>query len=204
VRLGIFGGTFDPVHHAHLIIADYVRLEARLDKVIFVPSATSPHKQGEEVTDPADRLAMLNEGVGQNPAFEVSEMEIKRGGVSYSVDTIREVAGDHPKDQLFLMIGTDTLAEFKTWKDPDEILKMAKLIAFKRPGHDVDPSAESLVKEAIVCDVPGLDISSTQIRKRVAEGLPIGLMVPEGVERYISEHGLYKRKTKTQLTFSNK
>lgn len=147
---------------------------------------------------------MLKEAVGQNSVFEVSDMEIKRGGVSYSVDTVRELAGEHPKDQLFLMIGSDNLVEFRTWKDPGEILKMAKLVAFKRPGHEVDPSAESVVKEAIVCDVPGIDISSTQIRKRVGSGLPIGLMVPEGVEKYIIEHGLYKRKTKTQLTFSTK
>jgi len=204
VRIGIFGGTFDPVHHAHLIIADFVRLEAKLDRVIFVPSAISPHKQGEEVAVAADRLAMLQAAIGQSTVFEVSDMEIKRGGVSYSVDTVRELAGEHPKDQLFLMIGSDNLAEFSTWKDPDEILKRAELIAFKRPGHEVNPSEVPIGKEAIICDIPGIDISSTQVRKRVAAGLPIGLMVPEGVEKYIIEHGLYKRKTKTQLTFSTK
>jgi nicotinate-nucleotide adenylyltransferase len=202
VRIGIFGGTFDPVHHAHLIIADYVRLEVRLEKVLFIPSAISPHKQGEEVAAAADRLAMLKEAIGQSKYFEVSEMELQRGGISYSVDTVRALAQEHPSDQLFLMIGSDNLAQFHSWKEPAEIMKMAKLIAFRKPGHEVDPSAGSIAKEAIVCEVPAINISSTQIRKRVGAGLPIGLMVPEGVEKYIVEHGLYQRKTKTQLRFS--
>jgi nicotinate-nucleotide adenylyltransferase len=179
-----------------------VRLEARLEKVIFIPSAISPHKQGEEVAPAADRLAMLKEAIGQHKYFEVSEMELQRGGVSYSIDTVRALAKEHPADQLFLMIGSDNLAQFHSWKEPAEIMKLAKLIAFRKPGHEVDPSAESVAKEAIVCEVPAIDISSTQIRKRVGTGLPIGLMVPEGVEKYIVEHGLYQRKTKTQLRFS--
>lgn len=204
MRIGMFGGTFDPVHHAHLIIADFVRLEVRLDKVLFIPSATSPHKQTEEIAPAEDRLAMLKEGVGQSKFFEVSEMELQRGGISYTVDTVRALAKEHPSDQLFLLIGSDNLAEFHTWKDPADILKLVKLVAFKRPGHDLDPAADPMVKEAIVCEVPGIEISSTQIRKRVATGLPIGLMVPEGVEKYIAEHGLYRRKATTHLTFTTK
>ena len=195
MKIAIFGGTFDPVHHAHLITVEYVRLDQRLDRILFVPSLISPHKQNEPVSDAADRLAMLREAVKGNQAFEVSDMEIKRGGVSYTVDTVRAIAEDNPKDQLFLLIGSDNLAEFHTWRDPAEILRMARLIALRRPGYAEDHSGNPLLKDVIMCDVPGLDISSTNIRHRVAEGMSISLMVPEGVEKYISEHGLYKKKS---------
>ena len=195
MKIGIFGGTFDPVHHAHLIIVEYVRLDQRLDRILFVPSLISPHKQNEQVSDASDRLSMLREAVKGNRAFEVSDMEIKRGGVSYTVDTVRAIAEDNPKDQLFVLIGSDNLAEFHTWRDPAEILRMARLVALRRPGYAEDHSGNPLLKDVIMCDVPGLDISSTNIRHRVADGLSISLMVPEGVEKYILEHGLYKRKS---------
>ena len=195
MRIGIFGGTFDPVHHAHIIIVEFVRLDQRLDKILLVPSLISPHKQNEPVSDAADRLAMLQEAVKSSKALEVSDIEIKRGGVSYTVDTVRAIAEEHPKDQLFVLIGSDNLAEFHTWRDPAEILRMARLVAFRRPGYAEDHTGNPLLKDVIMCDVPGLNISSTQVRHRVAEGMSISLMVPEGVEKYILEHGLYKKKS---------
>ncbi|MEW6510663.1 MAG: nicotinate-nucleotide adenylyltransferase [Bacteroidota bacterium] len=193
MKLGIFGGTFDPVHHGHLIVAEYVREKVGLDRVLLVPSFISPHKQEEAVSEVEDRLAMLREAVGPKSRLEISEIELRRGGVSYTVDTLRELSASHPADRLFLLLGSDNVREFHTWKDPAEIGRLARLIVLTRPGHEWIPSESSLLVGAIFCDVPGIDISSTEIRRRVSLGLPIALMVPPGVERYIVEHRLYTR-----------
>jgi nicotinate-nucleotide adenylyltransferase len=192
MKVGIFGGTFDPIHTGHLIVADAVREKELLDRVIFVPSCVSPHKQGQPVTPPADRLAMVRAAVSSNPAFEASALEIDRGGVSFTIDTLRILKAEHPGDQLHLMIGADNLAEFATWKDPGEILRYAVLVAMRRPGFSGGIPAGGVIEAVRFCEVPEIGISSTEIRRRVGRGLSVRYLVPVGVERYIAEKNLYR------------
>ena len=191
MKLGIFGGTFDPVHHGHLIVAEAVRESVGLDRIMFVPTLISPHKQ-DVVTAPAEhRLAMLREAVKPNPFFEVLDIEIERGGVSYTVDTIRMLGVSHPRDTLYLLIGADNLVEFGTWREPSEILSHAVLVVMDRPGFTGGAPEPALPARTIRCRVPAIDISGTEIRRRVREGLPISYMVPPAVARIIGRHRLY-------------
>ncbi len=192
MKLGIFGGTFDPVHHGHLIVAEYVRERVGLDRVLFIPTMISPHKVDAAVTSAAHRLAMLREGVKSNPFFQVSDMEIERGGVSYTVDTLRLMGEENATDEFFLLIGADNLAEFRSWKDPGEIVKRAKLVVMNRPGFAGSPADPSLPKDTLQCPVPSIDISATEIRRRVQTGLTISYLVPPSVSRYIDRHRLYR------------
>ncbi|HEX7572245.1 MAG TPA: nicotinate-nucleotide adenylyltransferase [Bacteroidota bacterium] len=193
MKLGIFGGTFDPVHHGHLIVAEYVRERVGLDRVLFIPTMISPHKVDGAVTSPVHRLAMLREAVKSNPFFQVSDMEIERGGVSYTVDTLRLMGEENATDEFFLLIGADNLAEFRSWKDPGEIVKRAKLVVMNRPGFAGAPADPSLPSDMIQCPVPSIDISATEIRRRVQTGLTISYLVPPSVSRYIGRHRLYRQ-----------
>ena len=192
MKLGVFGGTFDPVHHGHLIVAEYVRERVGLDRVLFIPTMISPHKVDAAVTSPADRLAMLREAVKSNPFFQVSDMEIERGGVSYTVDTLRMMGEENSADEFYLLIGADNLAEFRSWKDPGEIVKRAKIIVMNRPGFARAPDDPALPADIIQCPVPSIDISATEIRSRVQQGLTISYLVPPVVCRYIERHRLYR------------
>lgn len=192
MKLGIFGGTFDPIHLGHLIIADAVREHEQLDRVLFVPSFVSPHKQGNPVTAAAHRLAMVRAAVAANPAFEASDLEIEKGGVSFTVDTLRILASRHQGDRLYLMIGADNMEDFSTWKNPEEILQTAMLIAMRRPGFSGTTPPGGLFSSVRFCEVPEIGISSTDIRRRVSLGGSIRYLVPEGVERYIQEKKLYR------------
>jgi nicotinate-nucleotide adenylyltransferase len=193
MKLGIFGGTFDPVHHGHLIVAEYVREKVGLDRVVFIPTMISPHKLDSPVTSAADRMAMLREGVKANPFFEVSDIEIERGGVSYTVDTIRQMESDHPGDEFFLLIGADNLLEFQSWKEPGEIVRRTTIVVMNRPGFAAAPSFAGIPKDIIQCSVPSIDISGTEIRRRVRKGLPVSYLVPPPVSRYIERHRLYRQ-----------
>jgi nicotinate-nucleotide adenylyltransferase len=192
MKLGVFGGTFDPVHHGHLIVAEYVRERVGLDRVLFVPTMISPHKVDAAMTSPAHRLAMLRAGVKPNPFFQVSDMEIERGGVSYTVDTLRAMGEENARDEFFLLIGADNMAEFRTWKHPGEIGKRATLVVMNRPGFAGVAADPSLPKDVIQCAVPSIDISATEIRRRVQKGLTISYLVPPSVARYIDRHRLYR------------
>jgi nicotinate-nucleotide adenylyltransferase len=192
MKLGVFGGTFDPVHHGHLIVAEYVRERIGLDRVLFIPTLISPHITDAPVTSPAHRLAMLREGIKSNPYFQVSAMEIERGGVSYTVDTLRLMGEENATDEFFLLIGADNLMEFRSWKEPDEIVKRAKLVVMNRPGFAGAAADPSLPKDIIQCPVPSIDISATEIRGRVQNGLTISYLVPPSVSRYIGRHRLYR------------
>jgi nicotinate-nucleotide adenylyltransferase len=193
MKLGIFGGTFDPVHHGHLIVAEYVRERVGLDRVLFIPTMISPHKVDGAVTSPPHRLAMLREAVKSNPFFQVSDVEIERGGVSYTVDTLRLMGEENATDEFFLLIGADNLAEFLSWKDPGEIVKRAKLVVMNRPGFAGAHADPSLPRDIIECPVPSIDISATEIRRRVQTGLTISYLVPPSVSRYIDRHRLYRQ-----------
>lgn len=199
MRIGIFGGTFNPIHIAHLIVASELRWKASLDKVIFVPCHFPPHKEPVDLAKGEDRMAMIELAISGNPYFEASPIELMRGGRSYTVDTLREIREKIPPDsELFFLLGYDMLIDLPTWKDVDSILSMSKLAAMRRPGYDPDstrwlpPGKEWWLERIEFFDVPEIGISSSDIRMRVKMGMPISYMVPKPVEDYIIEKGLYR------------
>jgi nicotinate-nucleotide adenylyltransferase len=197
VRLGILGGTFDPIHYAHLVVAEECRYRLDLDHVLLVPSAQPPHKQGRRVAPAADRLRMVELAVANNPRLRVSRLEVDREGPSYSVDTVRALRQEHgPEAELFFIIGVDALSEMITWREPRALLRLCKLAVVSRPTYNLDltpllPRLPELAERVVRVPVPALDISSTDLRRRVARGEPIKYQLPEAVELYIREHGLY-------------
>ncbi|HNT65208.1 MAG TPA: nicotinate-nucleotide adenylyltransferase [bacterium] len=192
MRLALFGGTFDPVHYAHLILAERVREQLNLDRVLFIPSANSPHKLGRRVAADRHRLAMLRLALRSNPAFAVAKLEIERGGTSFTVDTVNRLQQELqiPRSSLFLIVGADNLVDFHTWKEPDRILQMVQLVVIDRPHVAID-SANLYTTDYLQIDAPLLQISSTWIRELVAAGRSIRYLVPESVEKYIYRHRLY-------------
>lgn len=199
-RTGVFGGTFNPVHTGHLILAQDALEHFALDRVLWVPAHTPPHKRSAALADAGHRHAMLERAVQDNPAFEVWNDELERGGVSYTVDTLRRLRERFPGDALFLLIGADTLVELHSWKDIGVILDLCEVVSVARPGHDLAgltsgaiglPAAQSerLLKNLLIGHV--CDISSTEIRHRASTGRSIRYLVPRGVEDYIRAHRLY-------------
>ena len=188
-RIGVFGGTFDPPHIAHLIAAQAIHEQLGLDRVLLVPAAVPPHKQDEPVSPGAVRLAMLEAAIGGDHRFAVSDLELRRDGPSYTVDTLRALREAHPDAELFLAVGADQLAEFDTWREPDAIAELATLVTFARAGKPPDTGGDWPVKPV---DVPKMDISSTELRQRVARGKSIRFLVPEEVEVVIRFEGLYQ------------
>jgi nicotinate-nucleotide adenylyltransferase len=192
VKLGIFGGSFNPSHLGHLIVAEHARVELGLDRVIFVPAALAPHKLQGRAADAGDRLEMLRRAIAGNPSFEVSEAELRRGGVSFTVYTLEELRQAHPDDKLVLLIGADNLAEFHLWRDAGRIFDLADVVVLTRPGAAVDRADPSVARRVEVCQVPSIGIEATLIRRRVREGKTITYLVPRPVEEYILSHGLYR------------
>jgi nicotinate-nucleotide adenylyltransferase len=201
MRIGVFGGAFDPVHYGHLILAEQCREQARLDAVWFVPAAHHPFKAGPAVTPFDRRSEMLHLAVVGHPAFRVDEIEKHRPGPSYTADTLDELQRLHPDAELHLLLGSDTLPEFPRWYEPRRILRTAALVVMERPGHPVPPAeelrsalglpaAEPLRMQQVT--VPLIDLSSRDIRRRVAEGRTVRYMLPRAVEVYIAEKGLYR------------
>jgi len=192
MNIGILGGTFNPPHMGHLIVAEYVREELSLDKVLFVPSAISPHKQHLEIVDAHHRVAMLECAIEGNSYFAISEIETRRGGISFTIDTLKALREKYTGDKLFLLIGMDNLVEFHSWRMPDRILEMATLVVMTRPEvGGINPEI-LLDGRARVCAVPEIAISSSEIRTRVKEGRSIRYMVPPPLEAYIISNNLYR------------
>lgn len=200
MRLGIFGGSFSPVHFGHLLLAEHAREQLSLDEVWFVPAATPPHKLDQPLASDDDRVAMLQMAIAGNEAFSVCPLELERGGVSYTVDTLREIRGLVPDADLFLLIGGDTLADFSTWRSPEEICQLAAPAVMRRPGSPEPDwrvlasycSAERLASFAgNLVDVPGIGLSSTEIRRRCAAGKTIRYQTPRAVEMYIETKRLF-------------
>lgn len=200
-RIGIIGGSFDPVHAGHLIIAQDAAERLGLSEVVFIPAAIPPHKRHAQRADAGHRLNMLKLATEADPRFSVSDIELRRGGISYTVDTLKAMREIHPDAALFLIVGSDTLVDFHTWHETDALLEMCELATFIRPGEDsIDgiagkiklPSAqkERLLKNVV--EAHRIEISSTEIRQRRREGMAIRYLVPVPVEGYICEHGLYK------------
>jgi len=201
MRIGLFGGTFDPIHHGHLLLAESCREQLRLDEVWFVPAAVPPHKQQQPLSPAAVRLEMLKLAIGGHEAFRISEIELARGGVSYTVDTLKAVQRDRPDDELFLLIGADSLVDLPTWRDPRRICELATIATVGRPDcppPNYSPLAEfvepSRGDEARRCHVemPLVGISSRDLRRRAAEERSLRYQVPRAVEQYIAHTGLYR------------
>lgn len=198
-RIGVFGGSFDPIHLGHLILAESCREQVQLDKVLFVPAAQSPAKTDRPVATDRQRQEMLALAIAGHPNFMISTLEIDRGGTSYTVDTLSELAGQQPDDQLFLIIGQDSLDSFAAWRQPETICQLATPLVVSRSADAIDfslldefLSPEKLkIAESSSIQNRWIDISSTDIRDRVADGKSIRYLVPRGVEKYIETNGLY-------------
>lgn len=190
-RLGVMGGTFDPVHHGHLVAASEVAAEFALDEVIFVPTGKPSFKQDADVTLPEHRYLMTVIATASNPRFTVSRVDIDRAGLTYTVDTLRDLKAQRGDADLFFITGADAIAQILTWKDADELFTMAHFVGVTRPGHAL--SVDGLPGEHVsVLEIPALAISSTDIRARARVGKPVWYLVPDGVVQYIGKHGLYR------------
>ena len=192
MRIGIFGGTFDPPHIGHLIAAQDALETLTLDRVLFVPARLPPHKQNDHVTDAAVRLQMIRAATASNPSFEVSDIELSRGGPSFTVDTLRELRKQRPDDEFFLLLGVDQVTEFATWREPDEVLALARVAMLARGGIE-EAAAGDIVHQTV--PVTRVDVSSTVVRQRVGAGQSIRYLVPEAVERIIAAERLYSSRS---------
>ncbi len=200
MRLGLFGGSFDPVHYGHLLLAECCREEHRLDRVCFLPAAVPPHKLDRELTPAEARIDMLELAIAGHQAFAVSRYEVDRGGVNYTVDTLRHFRAQDPDGELFFLLGADMLGDLPTWREPDQVCELAIPVVVRRPGAtgpDFDclagiapPERIDLIRRHQV-EMPQVELSSTEIRRRVAEGLSIRYHTPRAVEKYIETHQLY-------------
>jgi len=197
-RLGIMGGTFDPIHYGHLVAAEMARDRFNLSKVLFIPSRTPPHKDRRDISAAKLRFEMLKLALEDNPAFELSALEFEREGPSYTVDTLRILRRTWPDHDLYFITGTDALREIFSWREADKILMMIQFIGAARPGFDASdfllkvqqehPEIQGRIHHL---EVPALAISSTDIRARVKQGYPIRYLLPEPVRHFILENGLY-------------
>jgi nicotinate-nucleotide adenylyltransferase len=188
-RLGVMGGTFDPIHVGHLVTAEEALHQFSLDEVVFVPTGRPWMKEHEVVASPEDRYRMTEIGIEPEPRFSASRVEVERGGQTYTVDTLRALHDADPDRELWFITGADAMLEIMAWKEPGALFELARFIAATRPGYDVEPFAGTDGVE--VMEIPALAISSTDIRRRVHDGRPIRFLVPAGVENYIAEEGFY-------------
>ena len=189
-RVGVMGGTFDPIHHGHLVAASEVAARFNLDEVVFVPTGAPSFKQDQEVTEAEHRYLMTVIATASNPQFTVSRVDIDRTGLTYTVDTLRDLKNQRPDDELFFITGADAIAQILSWKDADHLFDMARFVAVTRPGHKIDVGG--LPQDRVeVLEVPAMAISSTDCRERTRNGLPVWYLVPDGVVQYIAKHGLY-------------
>ncbi|MDB5346413.1 MAG: nadD [Schlesneria sp.] len=203
MRIGIFGGTFDPIHLGHLVLAEQCREQCRLDEVWFVPAALPPHKLDATISSAKARSEMIEFAIAGNPAFKLSNIELDRTGPSYTVTTLEELTASDPSRELFLLIGADSVRDLPTWREPKRILELATVVAVNR-GRAAMAQAETvqILTEQLGCDasgriqfveMPGIDTSATDIRNRVAKGLSVRYLVPRAVEMYLRENSLYRR-----------
>jgi nicotinate-nucleotide adenylyltransferase len=190
-KIGVMGGTFDPIHHGHLVAASEVADRFRLDEVIFVPTGQPWQKAGREVSRPEDRYLMTVVATASNPRFSVSRVDIDRAGPTYTADTLSDLHAERPEAELFFITGADALAQILSWRRVDELFALAHFVGVTRPGYvlgddHLPDGAVSLV------EVPAMAISSTDCRRRVADGRPVWYLVPDGVVQYISKRHLYQ------------
>jgi nicotinate-nucleotide adenylyltransferase len=190
-RLGVMGGTFDPIHHGHLVAASEVQVRFGLDEVAFVPSGQPWQKAGRAVSPAEHRYLMAVIATASNPRFWVSRVDIDRPGPTFAVDTVRDLRAQRPDAELFFITGADALEQILSWKDAAELFDLARLVGVTRPGYEL--SDAHLPQDAVrLVEVPAMTISSSDCRERVAAGRPVWYLVPDGVVQYIAKHGLYR------------
>ncbi|MEN5075002.1 nicotinate-nucleotide adenylyltransferase [Isoptericola cucumis] len=190
-RLGVMGGTFDPIHHGHLVAASEAAALLGLDEVVFVPTGKPTFKQDQHVSAAEHRYLMTVIATASNPRFTVSRVDIDRPGLTYTVDTLRDLHGARPDADLYFISGADAIEQILTWKDAAELWKMAHFVAVTRPGHQL--TVDGLPTDGVTTlEVPALAISSSDCRRRAQAGQPVWYLVPDGVVQYIAKHGLYR------------
>lgn len=199
MKIGLIGGTFNPIHHGHLILSEYVRENFQLDKVIFIPTGLPPHKSATVVEKPEIRLEMTKLAIEMNQFFSVSDIETYREGISYTIDTITELKNLYPTDQLYFLIGADSLFELPTWKYYEQLISKTNIIVVNRPGGannligaKIKEYEDQFGGSIIEVKSPLIDISSSDIRNRVKDGKSIKYLVPNNVEEFILQKNLYK------------
>ncbi|WP_407317283.1 nicotinate-nucleotide adenylyltransferase [Isoptericola halotolerans] len=190
-RIGVMGGTFDPIHHGHLVAASEAAALLGLDEVVFVPTGKPSFKQDTRVSPAEHRYLMTVIATASNPRFTVSRVDIDRPGLTYTVDTLRDLRQDRPDADLYFITGADAIEQLLTWKDAGSLWEMAHFVAVTRPGHRL--TVDGLPSEGVTTlEVPALAISSTDCRRRAEAGQPVWYLVPDGVVQYIAKHGLYR------------
>lgn len=194
-RIGFFGGTFDPIHHGHLILASYAASGARLDRLLFAPAADPPHKD-HTVSPVSDRIQMLLRAIDQDPRFEMTTVDLDRQGPHYSADTLAILAGQHPGAEIYFLMGSDSYRDLPRWHEPLRLFEHANLLVGLRPNSHFDEDELARVlppsrTQTEFVDIPLIEISSTEVRHRVSERLPIEYLVPRSVQHYIEANQLY-------------
>ncbi|HAE61085.1 MAG TPA: nicotinic acid mononucleotide adenylyltransferase [Eubacteriaceae bacterium] len=199
LKVGILGGTFNPIHYGHLLLAESARDRLGMDKVVFIPTGNNPFKTTDGDIDADHRCEMTKRGIASNDYFEISDIEIKRQGYTYTIDTLRELEKDYSDDELYLIVGADIVFEIDAWKSAEEVLKKISLVTTFRPGYDqerLDIRVEELKElyraRILKLYTPEMDISSSEIRSRVKHGYSIKYLLPESVEEYIYQQNLYR------------
>lgn len=202
MKIGILGGTFDPIHNGHLIIGEYARVSANLDKVIFMPSGIHPFKDNKKVTDSKKRSRMIELAIKSNPYFRISTIEIERAGINYTIDSLRCLKEQYKDNEIYFIIGSDILFQIEKWKEFGNLIRLCKFILFYRIGKDEEKIVEKIqeLKTKYNMNIdkihsPIFPISSTEIRQRVEQGISIKYLVQENVEKYILENNIYKEET---------
>lgn len=197
-KTGLFGGTFDPIHLGHLVMAEEARLKLGFDRVVFIPARQPWLKADQCITPAHHRLAMVELATASNPFFEVSTAELDRPGPTYTIDTVRQMKEMmEPSDELYFIVGSDALTDLPGWKEPDRVTELCRIVSLERPGFpEVDVMALKshlpAVSDCLIqLDAPRIEISSTAIRERIRRGLSVRYLVPAEVEEYIRRHGLY-------------
>jgi nicotinate-nucleotide adenylyltransferase len=196
-RIGVMGGTFDPIHHGHLVAASEVQAWFDLDEVLFVPTGDPWQKSERQVTPAEHRYLMTVVATAANPRFNVSRVDIDRAGKTYTIDTLRDLKAEMPDAELFFITGADALADIFTWRDAEELFELANFVGCTRPGYAMDPEALARIpaERVTMVEIPALAISSTDCRERKRRGEPVWYLVPDGVVQYIAKHDLYSDAT---------
>lgn len=190
-RIGILGGTFDPPHNGHIAVARAAMKECGLEKIIFIPAKYPPHKPIDRVTSEKDRMNMLSLAVSGYDEFEVSDIELKKNSISYTVETLHEIKKRYQGSEIIFIIGADNISEMESWYKPDEILDIASIVAFNRPGFEPGGRYKSKIR---LLKMPPVDISSTEIRSKIRANDSIENLVPDPVREYIEKNSLYREK----------
>lgn len=190
-RIGVMGGTFDPIHNGHLVAASEVAARFELDEVVFVPTGQPTFKQNQVVTPAEHRYLMTVVATASNPRFTVSRVDIDRQGLTYTVDTLRDLRAARPDDEFFFITGADAVEQILSWKDSDQLFDMAHFVAVTRPGHNLNVAGLPQDRVSLL-EIPAMAISSTDCRARARASQPVWYLVPDGVVQYISKYQLYQ------------